>query len=42
MPVVREDGGAGELFPHLYAALPVALVVEVRPASFDAEGRFRY
>jgi uncharacterized protein (DUF952 family) len=42
VPVVREDGGAGELFPHLYAALPVDLVVEARPASFDAEGRFSY
>jgi uncharacterized protein (DUF952 family) len=39
VPVVREDAGAGELFPHLYAALPVDLVVEVRPAGFDA-GRF--
>lgn len=42
VPVVREDGGAGELFPHVYAALPVDLVVEARPASFDAEGRFSY
>jgi uncharacterized protein (DUF952 family) len=42
VPVVREDGGGGELFPHLYAALPVDLVAEVRPASFDAEGRLRF
>lgn len=39
VPVVREDAGDGELFPHLYAALPTDLVVEVRPARFD-DGRF--
>ena len=32
--VVHEDAGNGELFPHLYAALPVDLVDEVRPARF--------
>jgi uncharacterized protein (DUF952 family) len=42
IPVVHEDAGNGELFPHLYAALPVDLVTEARPASFDAEGRFRF
>ncbi len=36
-----EDAGGGELFPHLYAALPVALVDEVRPAEF-VEGRLDY
>jgi uncharacterized protein (DUF952 family) len=30
VPVVVEDGGGGEDFPHVYGALPVAAVVEVR------------
>ena len=38
VPVRFEDAGTGELFPHLYAALPVALVDEVRPAAFDDAG----
>lgn len=39
--VVEEDGGTGELFPHVYGAIDPAWVVEVRPAWFDDEGRFR-
>ena len=42
VPVRFEDAGNGELFPHLYAALPVALVGEVRPASFDAAGTLAF
>jgi len=38
VPIRFEDAGNGELFPHLYAALPVALVDEVRPAAFDDAG----
>jgi glutathione S-transferase len=38
VPVRFEDAGSGELFPHLYAALPVDLVDEVRPAAFDDTG----
>jgi uncharacterized protein (DUF952 family) len=35
LEVRHEDNGAGELFPHVYGEIPVALVAEVRPASFD-------
>ena len=42
IPVVEEDGGSGELFPHLYAALPVELVEAVRPASFAEDGTLVY
>lgn len=41
---VRVEPGTGavdgELFPHLYGALPVAAVVQVRRAGFDDTGRF--
>ena len=37
-----EDGGAGELFPHIYGAIETALVVAVRPAEFDHEGVLRF
>ena len=42
VPVRFEDAGTGELFPHLYAALPVGLVDEVRPAAFDHSGTLVY
>jgi uncharacterized protein (DUF952 family) len=42
IPVVHEDAGNGELFPHLYAALPVDLVLDVRPAGFVEAGVFAY
>jgi glutathione S-transferase len=38
VPIRFEDAGHGEVFPHLYAALPVGLVDEVRPAAFDDAG----
>jgi uncharacterized protein (DUF952 family) len=41
VPVRWEDAGS-EVFPHLYAALPVDAVDEVRPASFDTDGGFTY
>ncbi len=40
--VELEDGGDGELYPHVYAPLERAWVVDVRPAAFDAEGRLQY
>ena len=42
VPIRFEDAGNGEVFPHLYAALPVALVDEALPAAFDAEGTLVY
>ena len=42
VPVRFEDAGTGELFPHLYAELPVALVDEVRPAHFGPDGDLVY
>ena len=42
VPVRFEDAGGGEVFPHLYAALPVTAVDEVRPAAFDDAGTFGY
>ena len=42
VPVLLEDAGSGELFPHLYAELPVALVDDVRPAAFDDSGSLRF
>ena len=40
--VEHEDGGDGELYPHIYGAIDRSWVVDVRPAAFDQEGRFRY
>ncbi|MFW7414426.1 DUF952 domain-containing protein [Demequina sp. SO4-18] len=33
--IVEEDGGTGELFPHIYGAIRPAWVVEARPARFE-------
>jgi uncharacterized protein (DUF952 family) len=41
LDVRDEDGGEGELFPHVYEAIPVASVTEVRPARF-VDGIFTY
>jgi uncharacterized protein (DUF952 family) len=35
-----EDGGDGELYPHIYGPVDRAWVVDVRPARFDDAGRF--
>lgn len=35
LEVRHEDAGAGDLFPHIYGEIPVALVAEVRPATFN-------
>lgn len=37
-----EDGGAGELFPHIYGPIDPGWVTEVLPASFDEDGAFRF
>ena len=42
-PVVDEDSyGAGERFPHVYAAIPTASAIAVHPLPRDAEGRFGF
>ena len=33
-----EPSRGGDLFPHLYGALPTALAVEVRDVALDADG----
>jgi len=40
--VVFEDGGNGEMYPHLYGPLAIDAVVDVRPAHFDAAGTLVY
>ncbi len=40
--VQDEDGGDGELFPHIYGPIEPAFVVDVLPAGFDDAGRFRF
>ena len=42
VPVLHEELANGLVFPHLYAELPVALVDEVRPASFDDSGHLLF
>ncbi|MEP6842130.1 MAG: DUF952 domain-containing protein [Pseudolysinimonas sp.] len=37
-----EDGGAGELFPHIYGALVTTVVLAVHPAAFDQDGVLRW
>jgi uncharacterized protein (DUF952 family) len=37
-----EDGGGGELFPHIYGAIDTASVIAVHPAAFDADGVLRW
>jgi uncharacterized protein (DUF952 family) len=42
-PVVDEDlYGAGELFPHIYAAIPTELAAAVHPLPRPADGQFRF
>ncbi len=40
VPVRWEDGGNGDLFPHLYGPIRRGFVTAVVPASFEAEGAF--
>ncbi|MFW2513961.1 DUF952 domain-containing protein [Demequina sp. SO4-13] len=37
----EEDGGSGELFPHIYGPIRPAWVVEARPARFE-DGDFAW
>ena len=37
-----EDGGAGELFPHIYGAIDTGFVTAVRPAEVDGAGLLKY
>ena len=36
LKVLFEDGGSGELFPHIYGPIPVELVLNTRPAVMVA------
>lgn len=40
--VVDEDGGSGELYPHVYGPIEPRFVTAVRPAGFDEAGRFSW
>ncbi|WP_435737227.1 DUF952 domain-containing protein [Cellulosimicrobium sp. PMB13] len=40
--VVVEDGGRGQLYPHIYGPIEPRFVTAVRPAGFDEAGRFRW
>ena len=40
--VRAEDGGAGELFPHIYGPIDPAWVLQVYPAGFGADGQFAW
>lgn len=37
-----EDGGAGELFPHIYGPIDPDWVVAAHDAGFDADGPFAW
>jgi uncharacterized protein (DUF952 family) len=37
-----EDGGNGELYPHLYGAIRSEFVLDVLPAWFDVDGIITY
>lgn len=41
-PVVVEDDGSGEEFPHIYGPIDPAWATEVRPATFGEDGRFQF
>lgn len=42
VPVRFDEIAPGVEFPHLYAEVPVTLVDEVRPASFNADGVLQF
>ena len=42
IPIRWEDGGTGELFPHVYGAIDTEFVSAVHPAEFDTDGTLRY
>jgi uncharacterized protein (DUF952 family) len=37
-----EDGGGGQLYPHIYGPIRRADVTEILPAGFDSAGRFTF
>jgi uncharacterized protein (DUF952 family) len=37
-----EDGGNGQLYPHIYGPIDPRWVTAVRPAHFDSAGTFRF
>lgn len=39
-PVRYEDGGDGELYPHIYGPIRPTDVTEILSAGFDSQGRF--
>ena len=41
-PVLDEDGGDGELYPHVYGPIEPTFVTDVLPARFDTDGAFRF
>lgn len=40
LDVREEDGGSGELFPHVYGPIPVASVTRTAAAWFEDDGGF--
>jgi uncharacterized protein (DUF952 family) len=40
--ILWEDGGAGELFPHVYGPIEPEAVAAVHPAEFDAADELRW
>lgn len=41
-PVRYEDGGDGELYPHIYGPIRPSHVTGILPAGFDSDGRFTF
>ena len=40
LDIRNEDGGAGELFPHIYGPIPVGSVTRATAAWFEDDGGF--
>ncbi len=39
--IVRfEDGGSGELYPHIYSPITIELIIDIRDGIFDDLGNF--
>ena len=41
-PVVDEDAGSGERFPHVYGPIEREAIASVRPLERDAEGHWAF
>ena len=37
-----EDGGNGQLYPHVYSPISVDLVIDTRDGAFDNHGNFLF